>query len=186
MIAGCFPRGRTPPSGFGSGASVHTIDVGGRDRVYRFYKPAGLPPSAPLVVMLHGGFGNAEQAERAYGWNELADSGKFSVAYPDGLNRAWNTNGGGCCGRPAREGVDDIGFITAAVADIAKNVGVNTAHVYATGISNGGNMSNSPSVAASLLPASIPNTDQHNTSAATTPGRSAPATPYGHDHDATP
>jgi polyhydroxybutyrate depolymerase len=144
VIAGCAPgepRKPGPPSGFGNGVSVHTINIGGQDRIYRLYKPAVLPASAPLVVMLHGGFGNAEQAERAYGWDQLADSGKFVVAYPDGLNRAWNTNGGGCCGRPAREGVDDIGFISAAVADIAKNVGINTGHVYATGISNGGIMS---------------------------------------------
>ena len=53
---------------------------------------------APLVVMMHGGFGSAEQAERAYGWDELADSAKFVVAYPDGVGRAWNVNGG-CCGR---------------------------------------------------------------------------------------
>ena len=108
-----------------TGTSVHTINVGGHDRGYRLYKPAGLPASAPLVVMLHGGFGSAEQAERAYGWDELADTAKFVVAYPDGLHRAWNTNGGGCCGRSAREGVDDVGFISAAVADIAKNVGIN-------------------------------------------------------------
>jgi polyhydroxybutyrate depolymerase len=141
VIAGCSPRGPTPPSGFVNGISVHTINVGGRARIYRLYKPADLPPSAPLVVMLHGGFGNAEQAERAYGWDELAGPGQFVVAYPDGLNRAWNTNGGGCCGRPAREGDDDVTFIGAAVADIIKNLSVNAARVYATGISNGGIMS---------------------------------------------
>ena len=141
MVAGCSPREPTPPSGFVTGTSVHTINVGGRDRSYRLYKPAGLPASAPLVVMLHGEFGSAEQAERAYGWDELADSGKFVVAYPDGLHRAWNVDGGGCCGRPAREGVDDVAFISAAVADIAKNVSINPAKVYATGMSNGGIMS---------------------------------------------
>ena len=66
---------------------------------------------------------------------------KFLVAYPDGLNRAWNVNGGGCCGRPAREGVDDVGFIGAAVADIVKNVSIDSSRVYATGMSNGGIMS---------------------------------------------
>lgn len=140
VVAGCSPGGATPPTGFVNGTSAHTINVGGRDRTYRLYKPAGLPASAPLVVMLHGAFGNAEQAERSYGWDELADSEGFVVAYPDGLNRAWNVNGGGCCGRPAREGVDDVVFITAAVADIAKNVSISPAHVYATGISNGGIM----------------------------------------------
>jgi polyhydroxybutyrate depolymerase len=124
-----------------TGTSIHTIKVDGRDRTYRLYRPAGLPASAPLVVMLHGGFGNGEQAERAYGWDELADSDKFFVAYPDGVSRAWNVNGGGCCGRPGREGVDDVAFISAAVADIGRNVSINPAKVYATGMSNGGIMS---------------------------------------------
>jgi polyhydroxybutyrate depolymerase len=141
VIAGCSPRGPTPPSGFGNGVSVHTINVGGRDRTYRLYKPAGLPASAALVLMLHGATGNAAQAERSYGWDQLADSAKFVVAYPDGIDRAWNVNGGGCCGPPARQGVDDVAFITAAVADIGKNVGIDSSRVYASGISNGGIMS---------------------------------------------
>ncbi|HEY2448169.1 MAG TPA: polyhydroxybutyrate depolymerase, partial [Mycobacterium sp.] len=65
---------------------------------------------------------------------------KFVVAYPNGLNRAWNVNGAGCCGRPAKEGIDDVGFVTAAVADIEHNIGINASHVYATGMSNGGMM----------------------------------------------
>ncbi len=70
----------------------------------------------------------------------MADTAKFVVAYPDGLHRTWNTNGGGCCGRAASDGVDDVGFITAAAADIARNVSINPARIYATGISNGGIM----------------------------------------------
>jgi polyhydroxybutyrate depolymerase len=141
VIAACSPWKPTPPSGFVNGTSLHTINVGGRDRVYRLYKPAGLPASAPLVVMLHGYSGSAVQAERDYKWDELADSAKFVVAYPNGIDRAWNVNGGGCCGPPARQGVDDVAFITAAVADIGKNIGIASSRVYASGISNGGIMS---------------------------------------------
>jgi polyhydroxybutyrate depolymerase len=141
MIAGCAVWHPKPPTGFVDGTSIHTVNVGGRDRVYRLHKPAGVPVSAGLVVVLHGGFGSAEQAERSYGWDQLADSEKFVVAYPDGVVRAWNVNGGGCCGRPAREGVDDVAFISAAVGNVAKNVSINAAHVYATGMSNGGMMS---------------------------------------------
>ncbi|WP_156689802.1 extracellular catalytic domain type 1 short-chain-length polyhydroxyalkanoate depolymerase [Mycobacterium sp. Marseille-P9652] len=137
-VAGCFPQ--QPPSTFSTGVSLHTLHVKGQERSYRLYKPVGLPANAPLVVMLHGGFGTAEQAARAYGWDQLADGAKFVVAYPDGLHRAWNVGGGGCCGRPARDGVDDVAFITAAVADIARNVGIDSSRVYATGISNGGIM----------------------------------------------
>ena len=141
VIAGCVARETAKSSAFAEGNSVHTISVGGHDRTYRLYKPAGLPASAPLVVMLHGGFGSAAQAERSYGWDGLADSAKFVVAYPDGLNRAWNVNGGGCCGRPAKEGIDDVGFITAAVADIGRNVSIDGSRVYAAGMSNGGMLS---------------------------------------------
>jgi polyhydroxybutyrate depolymerase len=140
VIAGCVGREAGKPSAFVEGTSVHTLRVGGHDRAYRLYKPKGLPASAPLVVVLHGGFGNAAQAERSYGWDELADSSKFIVAYPDGVNRAWNVNGAGCCGRPAKAGIDDVGFITAAVTDVERNVSVDASRVYAAGMSNGGMM----------------------------------------------
>jgi polyhydroxybutyrate depolymerase len=141
VIAGCAARETATSSVFTEGVSVHMISAGGLERAYRIYKPAGLPASAPLVVMLHGGFGSGAQAERAYGWDKLADSSKFVVAYPEGLNRAWNVNGGGCCGKPAKEGIDDVAFITAVVGDIGNNVGIDASRVYATGISNGGIMS---------------------------------------------
>jgi polyhydroxybutyrate depolymerase len=140
VIAGCGGRDAGKPSAFVEGSSVHTISVGGHDRSYRLYKPTGLPASAALVIVLHGGFGTGDYAERNYGWDQLADSQKFVVAYPNGFNRAWNVNGAGCCGRPAKEGIDDVGFITAAVADIEHNIGINASHVYATGMSNGGMM----------------------------------------------
>lgn len=138
LIAGCSPA---PPSGFVQGTSLHHLNVGGHDRSYRLYQPAGAPASAPLVVVLHGYSGSARQVERDYGWDELADSAKFVVAYPDGLERAWNVDGEGCCGRPGREGVDDVAFISAAVADIARHVGTDPARVYVAGMSNGAIMS---------------------------------------------
>jgi polyhydroxybutyrate depolymerase len=122
------------------GSSSHTIDVGGQSRSYIVYRPALLPAAAPLVVMMHGGFGSASQAERYYHWDAEAQAGHFLVAYPDGLHRAWNTGGGGCCGIPARTGVDDTGFITAMVGAIEHAAGVDRGRIYATGISNGGIM----------------------------------------------
>lgn len=138
VIAGCAPP---LPSGFVKGASAHHIRVGVHERGYRLYLPAALPASAPLVVVMHGVSGSAKQAERAFGWDEVADSAKFAVAYPDGLDRSWNVDGETCCGRSGREGVDDVGFVGAAVADITKNVGIDPAKIYATGMSNGGIMS---------------------------------------------
>ncbi|MCV7092487.1 extracellular catalytic domain type 1 short-chain-length polyhydroxyalkanoate depolymerase [Mycobacterium interjectum] len=140
LVVGCSSWS-DPPSGFVNGTSLHHIKVGGLDRSYRLYKPVGVPASAPLVVVMHGYSGSARQVERDYQWDGLADSGKFLVAYPDGLGRAWNVDGETCCGRSGRDGVDDVGFIRAAVADIANNLGVDPAKVYATGMSNGAIMS---------------------------------------------
>ncbi len=137
LISACAPSAAVTAQ-FIPGASLHAITVGGVDRTYRLYIPKGLAPAASLVVMLHGWTGSAEQAQRQYGWNRLADSAKFVVAYPDGLGESWNS--GGCCGRASSDGVDDVGFITAAVRDIADNVGIDPARIYATGISNGGMM----------------------------------------------
>ena len=119
------------------GSSTQSIESGGRKRTFRLYRPAGLTGPAPLVVMLHGGFGSASQAEGSYGWDAEANAEHFLVAYPDGVNHAWNA-GGGCCGTPAASGVDDVAFISAMVALVRAELPIDPARVYATGISNGG------------------------------------------------
>jgi polyhydroxybutyrate depolymerase len=80
------------------------------------YRPERIDAPAPLVVMMHGGFGNAQQAENSYGWDEQADKSGFIVAYPDGTSRAWNA--GTCCGLPAATHVDDVGFVVDAVESL--------------------------------------------------------------------
>ena len=136
-LSGCSGghRGETLPGG----TSVHTMAFGGLDRTYRVHKPAGLVAAAPLVVMLHGATGTGAQAENSYGWDQLADSAKFVVAYPDGIGRSWN--GHGCCSKAMRENIDDVGFITAMVGQISADLPIDKLRVYAAGISNGGIMS---------------------------------------------
>lgn len=129
-------RSAPPPAG----TSTQTINVGGRARTYRVYRPTATTTTSaglPLVVMLHGGYGSAGQAEASYGWDAEADAGRFLVVYPDGVGRAWNV-GGGCCGQPARDGVDDAAFVAAAVRDVEARLPVDADRVFATGISNGG------------------------------------------------
>lgn len=124
-----------------TGSSTHDLTVDGLAREFRLYVPASLPAGpAPLVVMLHGGYGSAAQAERGYGWDELADREGVVIAYPDGDGRAWNA-GGGCCGQPARDDLDDVAFVTAVVARVEAAVRIDPARVFATGMSNGAMMS---------------------------------------------
>ncbi len=137
-LSGCSGghRAETP---LPDGTSVHTMAFGGLDRTYRIHKPAALTAAAPLVVMLHGAFGDGQQAENSYGWDQLADSAKFVVAYPDGVGQTWNAHG--CCGKAAAENIDDVGFIIAMVGQISAAIPIDPSRVYATGISNGGIMS---------------------------------------------
>lgn len=125
-----------PPAGE---TLIHSIEVDGRARSFRLHTPAGLPASdgVPLVVVLHGGLGSAEQAEEAYGWNAVADREGFLVAYPDGIERTWNA-GGGCCGRAARMAVDDVEFVRQVVARIDQERALDVRRRYAAGMSNGG------------------------------------------------
>jgi len=121
------------------GASSHTLQVDGQTRSYLSYRPAGVADPAPLVMMLHGGFGSAAQAESSYGWDAEADAEHVVVVYPDGAGRAWNV-GGGCCGAPGRTNVDDAAFLSAVVRDVESAMPIDPSRVFATGISNGGMM----------------------------------------------
>src|SRR5580658_10317195 len=95
-------------------ALPQNLEFGGLERTYRIYRPAGLTRSkpVPLVIVLHGGFGTGEQAEKAYGWDQAADRHHFVVVYPDGIGRSWHA-GADCCGESKSRNVDDVGFITA-------------------------------------------------------------------------
>lgn len=149
-LAGCRVRshvtvhydGPAPtPAGVGHtipvGSSTQVITVDGLPRTFHLFRPATLPAMAPLVVMLHGGYGSGLQAEGSYGWDAEAALGHFIVSYPDGINHVWNA-GGGCCGEAARDNINDVGFITQMVAAIEQEVPIDKARVFATGISNGG------------------------------------------------
>ncbi len=125
-----------------TGSSTQTLVVDGRTRTFRVYRPTTVASTGrlPLVVMLHGGFGDAAQAESSYGWDAEADKEGFVVAYPDGVDRAWN-GGGGCCGTPGSSNIDDVAFISKVVSTVSAELPIDADRVYATGISNGGIMS---------------------------------------------
>ncbi|OKH83633.1 polyhydroxybutyrate depolymerase [Mycobacterium sp. ST-F2] len=141
VSGGCLGRqsaAGAPEGAIPVGQSSHSVQAGGVTRTFHLYRPDGLSGPAPLVVMLHGGYGDGAQAERAYNWDTQADGGHFLVAYPDGMDRAWNA--GTCCGVPKNRDVDDVGFITAMVGAIEAQTSVDPSRVYVTGMSNGAMM----------------------------------------------
>lgn len=124
----------------GSGAHVLRLRFDGYDRSYRLHVPPGYDPAAPtpLVVNLHGLSSNAWQEELFCEMNSTADAHGFVVMYPDGHLNSWNA--GLCCGTAATLGVDDVGFLRAAVADAAGRLCIDPRRIFATGMSNGGYM----------------------------------------------
>lgn len=121
---------------------TRTITIGQTQRSYILFlpdSPTALGTGFPLVVVLHGGGGTAEQMMRFSRFNESGERERAVVAYPQGIARSWN-DGRSFRGRDT--GVDDVGFIRAMVADIGANVTpLDRRRIYAAGISNGGFMS---------------------------------------------
>ena len=102
----------------------------------------------PLVIMLHGGGGNAKLAALTTRWSEKADEIGFFVAYPEALRPArerpptflrnpqfWNVGSG--LGYAEKHGVDDVAFIRALIDELCERLPVDRQRVYATGFSNG-------------------------------------------------
>lgn len=132
---------RTGPSGgdVPRGQSTHELRHDGVTRTYRLYVPGTLRRGpAPVVVVLHGGFGTGARAARQGDWDRAAERHGFVEVAPDGLNRSWNA--GGCCGPAMRNGVDDVGFVLAVLDDVARSLRIDADRVFASGISNGGMM----------------------------------------------
>lgn len=117
----------------------HTIQVGALTREYLLFMPQGATREAPvpLVLVFHGGTGNAAQMARMTRFTRLAERERFAVAYPQGIGENWND------GRiiPASEAharnIDDKGFIAALLDLLAATRPIDPKRVYATGISNG-------------------------------------------------
>ena len=119
------------------------------------YVPSHLPEqgSRALVVVLHGGLGNAQrieskQSESGLNMDTVAEKAGFIVAYLNGtpVTRRFTADmlgwyaGGGCCGQPAENNVDDVRYIRSVVAHLAAQYGIDQNRIYGIGHSNGGMM----------------------------------------------
>jgi polyhydroxybutyrate depolymerase len=135
-----------------------TLDVGGTQRSYILHLPAGYTgqKAVPLVVDFHSLFSTGALERSGSGYAGVADQKGFVVAYPDGIDNAWNI--GPCCTKSRT--VDDLGFAKALVAAVEKSACIDPKRVYAVGYSMGGGMShylacNAGDVFAAVAPAAF-------------------------------
>jgi len=124
-----------------------SFDHDGLPRAMVYYVPARLPPSVPVLLVLHGSAGNPDRmrSATAFAFDALADRDGFVVVYPAGHEGNWND-----CRRLANTSakqldVDDVGFLRAAVARLdgdpsLRGSRVDPARIFAVGLSNGGQM----------------------------------------------
>lgn len=133
-------------SGRAQGGDVQgQFSFDGRVRSYLLHRPpqasGGRP--IPLVMLLHGGGGNASGMERMSGMNAIADKEGFFVVYPDGTaarGQSFTWNAGACCGYALTEKVDDVGFLTALLDKFEAELPVDRSLIAVGGISNGAMM----------------------------------------------
>jgi polyhydroxybutyrate depolymerase len=127
--------------------------IGGRDAI--LFVPPQLPAKGTrsLVIVLHGGLGNAQriesgQSEHGLNMDSVAARAGFIVAYLNGTPAtrrlsanmlAWNA-GGGCCGQPSEQNIDDVRYIQTVVSHLENEYNIDSSHVYGIGHSNGAMM----------------------------------------------
>ncbi len=132
----------------GSSAKIVTTErVGGFRRSFRLHVPAGYDHDSepqrryPLVVALHGGVATGAIFERQSGLSAVADREGFFVVYPNGIGifsllRHWN--GGYCCARAAKIGLDDPAFLDRVRGWVSAHYPIDAERHYVIGYSNGG------------------------------------------------
>ncbi len=128
------------------GTHRREIRVDGRARSYIVHVPASLleGPSA-VVLVFHGGGGNAENARRMSHFDLAADRHGFVAVFPDGTGRQRDRlltfNSGNCCGTALDNRVDDVAFTRALLEDLGRALPLDRQRLFVTGMSNGGMMS---------------------------------------------
>ena len=168
MVAALLPLIASMPRAASADDPVRSIKVGGLERTYRLHvPPGGAPAPMALVMVLHGGGGNGSLTDRQTHFSAEADRQHFIVAYPDGTGRTgpflaatrkggfFTWNAGDCCAYAMEHRVDDVAFLRAMVAAIARELPVDPRRVYAAGISNGGMMAYRLACEASDLVAAV-------------------------------
>ncbi|MEH6593043.1 MAG: PHB depolymerase family esterase [Halioglobus sp.] len=166
----------------------------GHIRRYTYYTPSHLARKPALVIVGHGSGGSAEQSRAVFGYafEQLAEQYGFYVLYPEGYERHYN----GCRkAGPYKANIlkiDDVGFIRDTVSTFVAELGVDQSAVFATGISNGGQMAlrlalEAPDLVAAVAPVatSMPSNENMDCTASGVPvafllmnGTEDPMNPY--------
>lgn len=130
-----------------------TLRVGNDTRTYLVRAPRNTSrrgAALPLVIAMHGGGGNAANAETMTRFTDLVERERLIVVYPDGTGREarggrlpsmYTWNAGHCCAYALKNDVNDVAFINALIDRLSTQYPVDASRIYVTGMSNGAMMS---------------------------------------------
>jgi polyhydroxybutyrate depolymerase len=166
----------------------------GYPRTFSFYKPSKLAANPALVFVFHGSGGSVAQSRGVFGYafEQLAEVYGFVLVYPDGYEQHYN----GCRKAGPYDAntlkIDDVGYMRSLVDIFVRQLSVDRKAVFATGVSNGGQMAlrlalEAPDLVAAVAPlaTSMPSDDNMDCTASGKPvsfllmnGTDDPMNPY--------
>lgn len=126
LLLGCSSAARGPavlgaasasPSPASAGPERRLVRVGTTERPYLLVRPPAGAPVLGAVLVLHAQNQTMGQAAQTYGLGHLPPRGQL-VAYLGGYRGSWNS--GTCCGAARAQGVDDLGYLRAVLADVRR------------------------------------------------------------------
>lgn len=128
-----------PPS-LSAGLTSGVVRTPQGDRRYASFIPAGCPPGAPILLVLHGSHGTAPQARvhTGFEFERLAQRDGFIVVYPEGYGGYWNDCRAKGRWESRRLQIDDVGFLVSLVELFRTDHGAGPA--FFVGYSNGAQM----------------------------------------------
>ena len=123
-------------------AEERTIIHEGVEREYLVHIPDNFTEDSPIVFVIHGYSSSAEEIQQYSGMNKIADREGFIVVYPQGTIdqrgiRFFNV--GFQFHRDST--IDDVSFIRSLITVLQNELGLIRKKAFATGMSNGGDMS---------------------------------------------
>ncbi len=105
-----------------------TINVNGKNRTIDVYAPSGMGENRPMVISAHGMGQDIAYQKQQSRWDQVADTAKFLVVYPQSDGSTWDLGANGA----------DIAFIKAIIKEMSSKYKIDLKRVYMSGFSMGG------------------------------------------------
>lgn len=123
-------------------SGTHQLTFNGRDRTFMLDVPAKLKPGAALVIVFHGFTSSAKEVRDLTGFAKVSDQRGFVAVYPQGTRDSKGKSFFNVGYEFHRDqSIDDVRFVRGLAERLTRDLGLDPRAVFATGFSNGGDMS---------------------------------------------